>query len=493
MTDHSDGCDASHDTDRKPPRGIDPARRRLLGWLGRVAAAGAAGTQVQPAGAQVPVPAPASVPTSVPVAALAGARRPVVVMTAYPEEVTSRIEAAFEAAHPGLRLQLLWRMPVDALPYLQSPAGAAVDVYWSASPRTYAALQRGGALRRLSAQDVPRDGLPGRLGGTDISDVGDVSGVRGGSGAGDVGNPGGHYLASELAGYGFAYQPQRLAALGLAVPVDWPDLAAPGWAGQLALPVPSRVGYAPVMVDIVLQAFGWDRGWALWSAIAGNAALVGNGSSFITDEVAGGRRALGLTIDFFAASAVASGAPLRFAYPQHGGINAGHVAVMAHAPNVDGALAFTRFVLSDAGQVLLGHPAIRKLPARPSAYARLPAGYFNPFEAASHGGYDYDNAKGQPRLGLLAALFEQALVADHAEHAALWRRLHAAQAAGRDVAAAQALLQAPPLDAAAADDTALAARFGRLEGSAPADRTAQERAWRSAAARRRAQAAALLA
>jgi ABC-type Fe3+ transport system substrate-binding protein len=429
-----------------PPLTIT-SRRRALATLAGLAAASALG------------------------GARAQSRRPVVVLTAYPEEVTSRFEAAFEKAYPQFRLQLVWRMPFDALPYLQAPRQSGVDIYWSASPRTYAALKQAGALRRL---EIDRDGLPSRIGGTDISDRD------------------GQFLATEVAGYGFAYQPQRLAALGLALPADWPDLARPGWAGQIALPVPARVGFAPVMVDIVLQAFGWQRGWALWSAIAANAALVDNGSTFITDEVASGRRALGLTIDFFAASAAARGAPLRFAYPAHGGINPGHIAVLSQSPEPEGALAFTRFVLSDEGQAILGHPSVRKLPVRPSAYARLPADYFNPFAASAQGGYDYDNARGLPRLGLISALFEQALVADHAEYAALWQRLHAAEAAGRPVAAARALLEAPPIDAAAADDPALARRFRRLEGSNPEATGEIEPVWRAAAAQRRQQAAALL-
>lgn len=404
--------------------------------------------------------------------ARAQARRPVVVLTAYPEEMTARFEAAFERAHPGLRLQLVWHMPHEVPAFLRTPAGAAVDVYWSASPRTFAALKQADRLLPLSPEAVPRDGLPTRLGRTELSD------------------PDGGYLATEVAGYGWAYQPQRLAALGRPLPEDWDALADPAWAGQIALPVPARVGFAPVLVDIVLQAYGWARGWALWSAIAGNATLVGQGSTFVTDEVANGRAALGLTIDFFAASAAARGAPLRFAYPRHGGLNPAHVAVLRGAPNADGALAFVRFVLSDEGQALLGHPTIRKLPVRPSAYARLPAGQFNPFTAASAGGYDH--ALGQPRLGLLAALFEQALVADHAEHAALWRRLHAAEAAGRPVAPARALLETAPLDEAGAADPALLQRFRRGEGSPPAAAGDLERGWRAAAAQRRAAAAALL-
>lgn len=406
--------------------------------------------------------------------AFAQARTPVVVLTAYPEEVTSRFEAAFEQAHPGYRLQLVWRMPHDALPYLQAPEQNGVDVYWSASPRTYAALKRGGALRALDGVD--RTGLPTRIGGTEISDAD------------------GYYLASEVAGYGWALNPARLAALNLATPADWPDLARAGWHGQIALPIPARVGFAPPMVDIVLQAFGWARGWALWSAIAGNAALVGNGSTFVTDEVASGKRTAGLTIDFFAAAAAASGAPLVFGYPAHGGINPAHIAVTRSAPHVEGALAFTRFVLSDAGQVLLGHPRIRKLPVRPSAYAQLPAGYFNVFEAAQAGGYAYDNARGQPRMSLVSALFEQAFVADAAAHSEAWRRLHAAEAAGHARATeARVLLETPPGEESLATDTALLARLRRLEGSEQAAPFDTERAWRAAATQRRQQALALVA
>ncbi|MBK1614451.1 ABC transporter substrate-binding protein [Rubrivivax gelatinosus] len=408
-------------------------------------------------------------------AAQARSRRPVVVLTAYPQETISRFEAAFEKAEPGARLQVLWRLPHEMPAYLASPEGRGVDLVWAASPRTFQALKRDGALAVLDAQDVPRAGLPERLGGTTISD------------------PDGHFLATEIAGYGFVYAPRQLADLGLAVPADWPDLAAPHWAGRIAAPVPSRVGFAPVLVDIVLQAFGWERGWALWSAIAGNARWVNVGGTLIGDEVASGRAAIGLTIDFFAASAVARGAPLRFAYPAHGGVNPAHVALLRRAPNRAGALAFVRYVLSDAGQLLLADPGIRKLPVRPSVYARLPADYFNPFEAAARGGYGYDNAATQPRLGLLAALFEQAFVVDHAEHAALWRQLHAAEAAGRDVAAARALLEAPPLDAAAAADPGLAAQLHFVEHGAPVPASALEQGWRAAAAQRRRQAAALLA
>ena len=397
--------------------------------------------------------------------ARAATRRPVVVLTAYPEEVTSRFEAAFEKTHPEYRLQFVWRMPHDALPYLMAPDQHGVSVYWSASPRTFQALKAAGALQALQ---VDHQALPRQIGGTAISDPDD------------------RFVAVETAAYGFALQTQRLAALGLPTPTDWAALAEPRWDGQIALPIPSRVGYAPVMVDIVLQAYGWDRGWALWSAIAANAALVDAGGTFVTDEVATGRRALGLTIDFFAASAIASGAPLRFAYPRHSGVNPAHIAMLSQAPERAGAQAFIDFMLGDTAQAMLAHPSIRKLPVRPSAYAHLPSGYYNPFDAAAQGGLDYDNAQGQARNALVTALFEQHLVADHADLAATWRALRAAEAAHHPrAAAARARLEAPPITEAASADPGLRQRFKRLEGNTDTSTTALETGWRAAAAQTR--------
>lgn len=398
------------------------------------------------------------------------AAEPVVVMTSYPDAVVSRFEAAFNKLHPELRLQFVWRMPHDALPYLEKP-GNGVDVYWSASPRTYARLAAEGAFAKL---DLDRSGLPEWIGKTRLDD------------------PKGYWIAPEMAGYGYAIQPQALAALGVAAPKDWPDLADPRLAGRIALPIPARVGFAPVLVDIVLQSSGWERGWALWAAIADQSVLVDRGANFVSDEVASGRCAVGLSIDFFVASAIANGARLDFVYPAHGGMNPASLAIMAQAPNPAGAKVFAEFVMSGAGQRLLTHPDIRKLPVRPAVYADLPADYPRPFEAAARGAYDYDNAAGRERLALVTALFQQMLVERHARRVELRTALQAAKTAGRDVAAAEALLDTPPLSAAQAADPQRQALFrNRLEGGdSPAN--AQEKAWLAATDASLAKAAALL-
>lgn len=404
--------------------GFSALRRRLLLGLGGLASAPLAAA-----------PRPAE-------------RKPVVVLTSYNDEVFSRYEAAFEKANPQYKLQLVWRMPHDALPYLRQPGQSGVDVYWSASPRTFAALAGDGVLQPLG---IDRSGLPERIGQARLTD------------------PDGLYTATEMAGYGFIVNPEALARRGLPQPKDWQDLARPEFAGQLVIPNPARVGFAPVMIDIVLQAYGWERGWALWSAIAGNAGrLTDRGSTFVTDEVASGRQAVGLSIDFFAVAAIANGAPLRFSYPAHSGINPAHIAITRSAGNLAGARAFVDFVLSESGQQILTHRDIHKLPVRPGVYSKLPADYFNPFAAAERGVFDYDGDAERHRLGLVSALFEQSLIRDHGELVELWQRVHRAEAAGQDARTARSLLEAPPISRLEAGDPKLQAPFrNRLEGGDP--------------------------
>lgn len=399
---------------------------------------------------------------------LAAAPASVVVMTGYPEEVMARFEAGFERRYPQYRLRILWRMPGDALPYLSQPGQGGVDVYWSASPRTFSRLKQAGAFQPLG---IERAGLPEKIGAIQLTD------------------PDGYFTASEMAGYGFVYDPDALSGLGVSVPKDWSGLADPRLAGRIAVPNPARVGFAPVMVDIVLQCYGWERGWALWSEIAGLATLIGSGGRRVAEEIGPDRAAIGLSIDFFIAAAIAGGAPLRFAYPAQGGINPAHIAITADAGNVEGARAFVEFVLSDDGQRLLADPDIRKLPVRPSAYAGLPADYHNPFVVASAGGYRYDNEAGCERLALVSSIFEQMFAQGHERFVSIWARLHAAERSGHDMRAARARLCAPPLDEQRAADPALLALFReRLEGAENVDGAALQQVevgwqWSAAVAR----------
>src|SRR5487761_2495815 len=202
---------------------------------------------------------------------LASATEKVVVLSSYPQEVITPFEAAFEQAYPQYRLEILWRQSRDAMTYLHQPH-SAVDVYWTPAQRNFAVLAKEGAFRKL---DIDLSGLPKKIGGFQISD------------------PDGYYVASETAGYGMAYHPAELQRLKLPIPTDWKSLASPAFNGHVVMPVPSKVGYAPMLVDTLLQSYGWEQGWDVLKQIAANAILADTPSTFISDDVGSGREAVG--------------------------------------------------------------------------------------------------------------------------------------------------------------------------------------------------------
>lgn len=391
----------------------------------------------------------------------AAAKEKLTVLTAYPEDVVSRFETAFERAYPDIDLTVLWRMPHDALPYLSQPQQGGVDVYWSASLHNFTALKQQGAWQKL---DISRQELADHLGAMPLAD------------------PDGFFCATETAGYGFAVNPAYLQKHGLPRPKTWQELADARYQGHLALPVPSKVGFAPMMIDSVLQQYGWNQGWAVLAGIAANARLVESGATFVTDSLGSGERGIGPAIDFFTASAIANGAPLQFIYPEPTAYSPAHIAITAASRHADAARQFVAFVLSDAGQKLLFHPDIRKLPIRSAVYADKPDGYYNPFAAADLHPVVYDPVRALPRLALNNALFDRLFTDHHQRLQALWQKLRLHEVAGKDerLTKIRQLLTAVPVDAETANNPTLQQTFTdrSTHAKAEVEALALEQAWR---------------
>lgn len=410
----------------------------------------------------------------------AHAAQRIVVVTSYAQEVLSHVESEFARLNPDLKLEFIWRMPRDAMPYLVGDGGRGVDVYWSASGRNFAELAEKGMF---SAQQELAAGLPDRLLGFELSD------------------PAARYLATEVALYGFAVNPDYLAERGLPPPATWSELADPRYRGHVLLPIPSRVGFAPLMIESLLQRLGWNAGWALISQIASNASLWQPGGAFITEEIAQGNAGIGVTIDFFAMAAMANGAPMKFVRPDILAVSPGHVAVMRGGPNPDGAKRFIAFLLSPEGQRVLGHPDIRKLPVKREAYAQAGVTDFDPYAAPVPSGWKFEARRGAARMAVDNAVFDALITAQGDAHARLWWALHAARAAAqrRGDADAIALVEEvhrsalqPPIDEAQSHSPEVRAGLGgravRGGTTAPPESMPLARGWQQAIALQYAQA-----
>ncbi|WP_024880294.1 ABC transporter substrate-binding protein [Methylosinus sp. LW3] len=373
-------------------------------------------------------------------AAFADERRPVVVMTNHNDDTLSLIERGFEKAYPQYRVQIVWLMPPDAMRHLRDASAPSPDVWWQAAPHNHLAdMAKDGFMQPLG---LSKEGLPAAIGALPLEGEGDL------------------FHASQLTAFGFLVNSKAVRAQNLPWPEDWAVLAGPAYAGKVAMSDPWTVRFGSQLLSVATQSFGWEKGWALLSAIAGNAVLMQKG---LRDEVISGRQPVALHVDTVPNAEQRFRQPMERVYPEHGGIvNAGYIGLLKKAANVEGARAFASYVLSAEGQSLLPKTDLPRLPVRPEVYAALGAAQFDPFAAQAAGQFAFQPADdGGGRATAMAALFN-GLVQDKELLSGLWRRVHAAETAGRGgshVAEARRALEEIPVAADFWKDEAIAAAF----------------------------------
>jgi phosphoglycerate transport regulatory protein PgtC len=363
---------------------------------------------------------------------------PLTVLTGFPQPMITRIQQAFQAAHPEIDLAMLRGSGPDAIARLRGVAGKNVDVYWAPSVNTFHSLA---AEDRFAPLRVDRRTLPGRIGDQPQSDAAD------------------RFEASETAGYVLVVNKDYLAKRRLPIPTRFSDLSEPRYFGHIALPVPSSIGFAPALYEHWLQVYGWHPGLELLLAAAANARLETASGADITERVGAGDVGIGVSMDFFACNALAQGLPLSSHYPADTLFSPAHVAILKAAAHPEQARTFVDFLLSDSGQSLLLEPGISRLPVRSSAYRGAPQDTLNPFSMADQVAPN-DLALRLRRAPIVSLLFDAAITDRHEQLRALWQGLNKAE---RDVsfdrkilAGARTLATRMPLSEQQARDASLA-------------------------------------
>lgn len=384
---------------------------------------------------------------------VATAANKVVVMTSYPQEVISHFEAAFEKAYPDYTLDVIWKQSNDALAFIKNNR-QQVDVYWTPSRNNFVELGKDGYFLKLDQSVVNANSV--------------INGLQ-------LNDPNGYYVATEIAGLGMVLNKAEIEKLKLNLPKDWGDLANPNYQGKVAFPIPSKIGFATGLLEAMLQGKAWSEGWKDILSISANATLMGMGSNFITEEVATGKQAVGITMDFFAASAIAKGSNLTYVYPPYVSYSPAHIALLKDAPNIAGAKAFLAFTLAEQGQTLLFHPDIRKLPVDAKVYASKPIGYFNPFEYANN------NTAALPRnltqQLVLNSLFDAMITNHHAKLVTLYRKYYQAKLANQNdprLAEVFSLISSPVLSEQEANTPTLLQVFAMRKKEANAEKQVRE-------------------
>ena len=149
-----------------------------------------------------------------------------------------------------------------------------------------------------------------------------------------------------------------LSKHGLPEPASWSDLLNPVYAkpllvgeGLVSFPKPSKSTTAARTLQLILQKYGWDEGWALLTVIGALSYIV-ESSEKARDDVALGVSGLAPTVLVYGIRAEeASGGKARFVAAR-GEIlpDISPVALARNTPNERAALAFVKWLLSPEGQ-----------------------------------------------------------------------------------------------------------------------------------------------
>lgn len=370
-----------------------------------------------------------------PATGMAEGRR-VQIITSFPPSFFEPFRSAFRNRHPDIAVEVVQRKTTAAVVDIRTQKRPEADLFWASAPDAFELLKRANLLAPLQPR---KTGAPETIAGYPVND------------------PDHRYLGFAVSGYGLVYNPAYLAARGLPVPRNWADLAAPVYAGHIGLTSPARSGTTHLMVEALLQSLGWERGWALWSAIGGNLATITARSFGVTAGVARGRFGIGISIDFLTEARTAEGEGNRFVLPGETLFAPASIARLATSPNPKEAELFIDFVLSPEGQKMLREPRIGRLAVSPSAYGpdETPPHLSETEGIFNRTGFDAGLSAG--RYELVNLIFDEWITFRRTEHARLWRSLQTMEAAlltrpdeqaARLLTQARAALTQPPISTA---------------------------------------------
>ena len=332
-----------------------------------------------------------------------------VLVSPHGREIQGEFERGFKATHPNVKLQWIDQGGTsDDLNFVleqfkkKKTGGIGVDLFFGGGADTFHDLEKQDVLQPLpSSYQVPAalNGVP----------------LRGEKNT---------WVAAALSGFGVLYNKTIAARDKLPVPRVWADLGDPRLQNRIALADPRHSGSAHMAYEIILQAQGWKRGWQTLAMMAANTRSFSPSSSKLLDDVSTGEAVMAPSIDFYAATKIASAGGEKLGYVDPQGqrvVTADPIGVLRGAPHQKLAQEFVAFVMSPQGQKLwmlkkgaVGGPvnnALYRLAAVPSSYKPIsPDSLIRADPYAGRNSFKFDPAKSGLRRRVLDDLIGAVLV-----------------------------------------------------------------------------------
>jgi iron(III) transport system substrate-binding protein len=136
-------------------------------------------------------------------------------------------------------------------------------------------------------------------------------------------------------------------------PKTWIDLGKPMYKGKISAGRPDKSGSAYIQLALILQIYGEEKGWDIYSKILDNTVL-SNSSGAVSKFVNDGEAAIGLSNEDTLLKFKMGGGPVDIIYPTDGtSALADSMALTATPANAEGGKAFINFMLSREAQEIL--------------------------------------------------------------------------------------------------------------------------------------------
>ena len=344
------------------------------------------------------------------------------------KEETARAFSAWHQAKYGTPATIRWREvgggTSQILRFLRAEfahhASAGVDVLYGGGVDPFEDLAKD---HLLTPYDPPPDvlaAIPATLNGMQLID------------------PKHEWFGAALSGFGIITNERARQAAHLPEVTAWSGLADPRLDGWVSGIDPRASGSVLAIYEIILQSYGWDRGWRTIMEMGANTRHFFPGAPQSAIEVGTGDAAYGVAIDTYGnAQAGFYGAEnVKFTLPEgETVITPDAIAILKNPPHPKIAQHFLEFVLSRDGQLLWMLPkgapggsvryAINRMSVQPALYSEL-AGrtpiLTNPFQLRSD--LVYNNALGSKRRAILSVFIASWMIDTHDFLSAAWRALH---------------------------------------------------------------------
>ena len=336
------------------------------------------------------------------------------IISPHGREIQTEFERAFKLKNPGVTLK--WQdqgASSEALRFILAQFGTktnkddgiGADVFFGGGLESYMELADADLLQPLPAHPE----IPAAINGVPLK--GEKN----------------EWIGAAISGFGILYNKSIATRDNLPIPKTWGDLGKKELFDRIELADPRKSGSAHVAYEIILQTNGWENGWKILAASAGNARTFIESSSTLVNDVSSGEAVFVPAIDFYGRSKIAQAGAEKLGYISPRGqsvITPDPIGVLRGAANKALAEKFVAFVLSSEGQKVwmlkkgsAGGPtqeSLFRMAIFPTLYQPIPKDSLiesDPFALKNE--RSYDSKKAATRRKVLDDLIGAVLIEPH--------------------------------------------------------------------------------